>query len=113
MSAYKSSKNYFPFVLGNAFKNINYKITAYHNHYATYYNRTDYVPNWGYDYYGCYKGLKINCKQWPESDLEMVEATYNQYINEVPFLTYYITVSGHLEYNKYGNSMAKKNWTYV
>lgn len=112
-SAHKSSGNYFPFVLGNRFKQIGYKTTAYHNHTATYYMRHLSHPNYGYDYYACGRGLDINCRQWPESDLEMINATYNSYIMREPFLTYYVTVSGHLRYTRLGNSMAYKNWSYV
>ncbi|MDD2469379.1 MAG: sulfatase-like hydrolase/transferase [Bacilli bacterium] len=112
-SAHKSSGNYFPFVLGNSFKQIGYKTTAYHNHTATYYMRHLSHPNYGYDYYACGRGLDINCRQWPESDLEMINATYNSYIMREPFLTYYVTVSGHLRYTRLGNSMAYKNWSYV
>lgn len=112
-SSYQSRNNYFPFVLGNAFKKLGYKTTAYHNHSATYYYRTDYIPNWGYEYYACRKGLNINCKLWPESDLEMIDVTYNDYVNKSPFMTYYITVSGHLNYTRGGNAMVRKNWSYV
>lgn len=111
-STYKSYDNDMPFVLGNAFKNIGYKTTAYHNNLASYYKRNKSIPNFGYDYYACGRGLNINCKQWPESDLEMVDATYDQYMNNQPFLTYYITVSGHLRYNTY-NSMSRKHWDAV
>jgi hypothetical protein len=112
-SAYRSSSNYFPFVLGNAFKNIGYKTTAYHDHSATYYYRNLYIPNWGYDFYACKRGLDINCRIWPESDLEMIDKTYSSYINNELFMTYYITVSGHLRYTKSGNMMAYKNWDAV
>lgn len=43
----------------------------------------------------------------------MIEATYSSYINSDPFLTYYVTVSGHLNYTKTGNMIAYKNWSYV
>ena len=112
-SASRSSTNYFPFVLGNSFKKIGYKTTAYHNHSATYYDRDKSHPNFGYDFYACKRGLNINCKIWPESDLEMIDATYKSYIENDPFLTYYVTVSGHLNYTKSGNMMAYKNWSYV
>lgn len=112
-SSKRSSNNYFPFVLGNSFKKIGYKTTAYHNHTATYYNRDLSHPNFGYDYYACGRGLNINCKQWPESDLEMIETTYKAYSKTEPYLTYYITVSGHLRYTRIGNMMAYKNWSYV
>jgi phosphoglycerol transferase MdoB-like AlkP superfamily enzyme len=108
-----SSSNYFPYVLGNAFKSIGYQALAYHNHKGAYYSRDLYIPNWGYNYKACKMGLDINCRQWPESDLEMVDATYKEFVSKEPFLTYYITVSGHLNYTKLGNSMVKKNWDYV
>lgn len=111
-SAYRSSNNYYPFVVGNAFNKLGYKTNAYHDHTATYYHRDMYVPNWGYDYYACKRGLDINCHIWPESDLEMINASYDDYINNTPFATYYVTVSGHLQYNTY-NSMAVKNWDAV
>ena len=57
-------------------------------------------------------GLKINSKIWPESDLEMINATFDEYKDKKPFLTYYVTVSGHLLYNE-NNCMAVKNWSYV
>jgi phosphoglycerol transferase MdoB-like AlkP superfamily enzyme len=53
----------------------------------------------------------MNCKHWPNSDLEMIEATYYDYVNENTknFATYYMTISGHLNYNFPGNNMASKN----
>ena len=51
---------------------------------------------------------------WPESDIEMIKATTNDYINsDKPFMTYYMTVSGHLDYTKEGNSIVSKNWDLV
>lgn len=108
----RSSDKYYPFVLGNSMKAIGYKTTAYHNHTATYYYRNLSHPNFGYEYIACNRGLDINCKQWPESDLEMINATYDDYMDSAPFHTYYVTVSGHLRYNTY-NSMAIKNWDAV
>ncbi len=112
-SMYRSSENSMPFVLGNLFNNIGYKSTAYHNGQATYYRRHLSHPNLGYDYYACGRNLDINCKLWPQSDLEMINATAGSYINrDQPFLTYYLTISGHLRYNKY-NAIATKNWDLV
>jgi phosphoglycerol transferase MdoB-like AlkP superfamily enzyme len=68
----------------------------------------------GYDYYACGRGLiGVDCNVWPESDLELIDATVDDYINDIPFHTYYITVSGHLGYSKGGNYMVKRNWNYV
>ena len=50
---------------------------------------------------------------WPESDLEMIDLTTADYMGSEPFHAYYMTVSGHLEYNFYGNSMAAKNQALV
>ncbi len=47
--------------------------------------------------------------QWPRSDLEMMELTIAEFIDKEPFHVYYLTVSGHLEYNFIGNAMAIKN----
>ena len=41
-------------------------------------------------------GLNINCKSWPQSDIEMIDKTYSDYMaSDEPFLAYYMTVSGH------------------
>lgn len=46
---------------------------------------------------------------WPQSDLEMMQATLADYINQPRFHAYYMTVSGHMQYTFLGNSMASKN----
>ena len=38
----------------------------------------------------------------------MIDATFDDYINEDKFLVYYATVSGHMDYN-WGNYIANKN----
>ena len=51
---------------------------------------------------------------WPASDLDMIDVTVDDYINsDTPFMTYYVTVSGHMGYKFSGNSMARKNKEYV
>ena len=67
----------------------------------------------GYNYKACYHGLNINCGIWPQSDVEMMQASINDYINEDHFITYYMTVSGHLQYTYNGNTIATKNKKYV
>jgi phosphoglycerol transferase MdoB-like AlkP superfamily enzyme len=107
-SFYRSGRNDMPFALGNQFKKLGYKAKAYHNHTYTYYKREISHPNMGYDFKAVGNGLEIS-KTWPESDLEMIEATAEEYIGQQPFHTYYMTVSGHMMYNFDGNYMAKKN----
>lgn len=107
-----SYKNYQPFSLGNMFSDIGYKSKAFHNHTATYYDRYKSHPNLGYEFFAVGRGLNINSKIWPESDLEMIEVSTDMFFRKDPFYTYMITVSGHLEYSKY-SAMANKNWNYV
>lgn len=107
-----SGKNYMPFVMGNQLGKLGYTTKAYHNHSYKYYKRDISHPNMGYDYKGVGNGLKIS-NTWPESDLEMIEVTAGEYINSQPFHTYYMTVSGHLNYSYTGNFIARKNKDYV
>lgn len=108
ISFYKSGSNAMPFTLGHQFNNIGYSTRAYHNHTYTYYKRHISHPNMGYDYKGVGNGLEVT-ESWPESDLEMIEATLPEYIDDQPFHTYYMTVSGHMNYTFHGNQMSTKN----
>lgn len=112
-SFYRSSNIYMPFGVGNVFKREGYStVNAYHDHTYTYYNRDESHPNLGFDkYIGCGNGLEelINCKTWPESDVEMINATVDDYISSDNFMTYYMTVSGHLNYTFTGNYISYKN----
>ena len=111
-SFYVSGKNYMPFCLGNQLKKLGYGTKAYHNHSYTYYHRDVSHPNMGYDFKAVGNGLNIK-KTWPESDVEMIEKTTDEYLGTEPFHTYYMTVSGHLQYTFGGNAMAAKNKAFV
>ncbi len=108
----KSGSNYMPFAMGNQFRQLGYTTKAYHNHTYTYYKRDVSHPNLGYDYKGVGNGLEVK-KSWPESDLEMIDVTFDEYAGQQPFHSYYMTVSGHMNYNFFGNHMASKNKKYV
>lgn len=103
-----SAKNDMPFAMGNQLSAAGYLTKAYHNHSYTYYNRDESHPNLGYDFIAKGHGLNIKT-QWPESDVEMMEQTVPTYDAKEPFHIYYMTVSGHLEYNFGGNAMAAKH----
>lgn len=107
----KSSKISMPYGIGNIFKKYGYVTYGFHNHNYKYYDRNKSHKNIGLTYYGCGNGLekKMNCKHWPNSDKEMIDATTNYYIDNDKFMTYYMTVSGHLNYNFNGNNMAYRN----
>lgn len=91
--------------LGNMFGKLGYLTNAYHNHWYAYYDRDKTHPSMGYNYKGRGNGLNV-MEQWPESDLEMMELSLPEYVEKEPFHIYYMTVSGHMEYNFAGNRMA-------
>lgn len=91
---------------------------AYHNNTLSYYDRHRTHPNLGYDF----KAISLGkCSEaewgdqlftvehpnaWPASDYEMMVSTMEEYVNEERFHVYYMTVSGHMNYNFAGNRMA-------
>ncbi len=107
------------FALGNQFSRIGYDTYAFHNHTYDYYSRDKSHPNMGYEYIAIGNGLEkapINelgdtiKGGWPRSDHEMALATLPYYINsDKPFHVYYMTVSGHANYNFGGNKMSAKH----
>ena len=102
-------------MIGKQLQDLGYFSAAYHNHSYTYYDRHETHINIGYDTFtGMRNGLEKGVKeQWPQSDLEMMEFTVEQYINQQPFSVYYMTVSGHCLYNTAGNAMCRKNYDAV
>lgn len=100
--------NYMPFAFGNQFNALDYSSYAFHNHTYTYYNRNLSYPTMGYDYYAKGNGLDVT-DTWPESDLEMIDLATPMFVDDDQFHVYFLTVSGHLEYNFTGNMMAAKN----
>lgn len=112
----KVEGNYMPYSYANVFKSLGYTTHAYHDHSATYYDRDSYIRGMGYDSYlarGTGLEKRMDCSHWPNSDLDMINVTVDDYINDDKFLAYYMTVSGHLEYNTGGNYIANKNWDLV
>ena len=97
--------------IGKQLQKQGYHTAAYHNHLHDYYARHLTHTSYGYDtFMGMYSGMEEGVKyRWPESDLEMMEFTVDQYIDKQPFCIYYMTVSGHCGYNFQGNAMSKKN----
>lgn len=115
LTKWKSGENTFNYGLATSFQNKGYNTYAYHAHDGYFQNRYKYLKSLGFDSFkACNMNLDINCNMWPESDIEMINATVDDYINsESPFMVYYMTVSGHLDYDKESNSIVTKNWSLV
>ena len=112
LDVWKNGGLYFPYTIATKFKEEGYDVAAYHNWKYTFYKRDITMKELGFDkFIGCQNGLEkgVNCNTWPPSDIEMIDTTINDYIDKDKFVTYYITVSGHAEYNFDGNMMALKN----
>ena len=103
-----SMDNYVPYCLGNMFSSIGVPARAYHNNYATFYNRINTHTNMGYEFKAIDFGLDME-KGHPASDLEMFQKTVDEYINEKQFHAYYMTYSGHAPYNFDTNQMCIQN----
>lgn len=110
--------NAMPFSLPAFFSLEGVNSYAFHNNTLSYYDRHLSHPNLGYNFMASKLGdldeavwggqvfEMENAKYWPASDLNMMEATMPMYINEERFHVYYMTVSGHMNYNFSGNKMS-------
>ena len=100
--------NYLPFCLGNALKGMGYQAWGYHDYIGDFYNRNITHANMGYTFKAADSGLAMKI-DWPSSDLETMEASVDDYINSgEPFHAYYMTFSGHYQYN-WDTAMSAKN----
>lgn len=112
---WRNGKNSYEWGIGNRFKDMGYNTYAYHDNQYDFQNRNQYLKSIGLDnYLGCGNGLetRIDCTVWPQSDVDMINSTVDDYINDDKFFVYYATVSGHMDYN-YGNYIANKNKSFV
>ncbi|HBE09208.1 MAG TPA: phosphoglycerol transferase [Lachnospiraceae bacterium] len=92
-----------------------YYCTGYHNNDYTYYDRDVSHTNMGLTWYGVGNGweperYENGTQLWPQSDLRMIQTTFDEYKDCEPFHTYYLTVSGHVMYNFGGNAMAERHY---
>ncbi|MBE5940368.1 MAG: hypothetical protein E7266_08215 [Lachnospiraceae bacterium] len=104
------------FTLAKQLNRLQYSSYAYHNGSdPKYYDRHISHPNFGYEWRPAKEWYELEKKEngsiyWPQSDLHMIENTIGDYLNVVsPFNVYYLTVSGHVQYNFSGNAMSIKN----
>lgn len=104
-----------PYTYGNMFQKKEYKTYAYHNYDYDYYKRDEYFEVTGYQsYLAKGNGLeeRMDFTNNPASDYEMVKVTMEDYLEDEHFLAYYVTMSGHMNYDK-TNAIVRKNWEKV
>lgn len=108
-----SLRNELPFTLGNAFSSqLGVTCRGYHNYTGDYYSRALTHPNMGYQMKFNHDGMELE-SYWPNSDLEMMEQSVDDYIHEKQFHAYYMTFSGHYQYSKSTNAMVARNYDRV
>ena len=116
-SSMKKTKTYNNYTtMGSQLNRLGYYGKMFHNNSYTYYDRDQTHVNLGYSdgYMGYGNGMEeYITKQWPESDLEMIDATVPMYIDKQPFNIYYMSVSGHSTYTYDSNAMSRKHWDEV
>ena len=112
MSFSLSANNYEPFTLARLAEKAGMTAVGYHNNYGTFYNRIQTHTNMGYDFKAIGYGLDVE-KGFPTSDLKMMEASVDDYLDQEPFHAYYMTYSGHAEYTRDENEMSDQNWDLV
>ncbi len=103
------------FSMANTLKRMGYSCYGFHDNDYTYYDRNITHPALGYEWIASGNGLEYQTDEygqdiWPQSDLVMLEETFDKYTKDQPFHLYYLTVSGHVPYG-YGaaNAMSEKN----
>lgn len=117
----RSSDISMPYTLAKYFLEDGATATAYHNNSLSYYDRYRSHPNLGYEWrasklgdlseaeWGSHVFQMEDAGAWPSSDYNMMVATLPEYINQDYFHVYYMTISGHMNYNFAGNKMSSKN----
>ena len=104
----ESADNYLPFCLGNALGEQGYETYAYHNYYGSFYDRYITHPNMGYEFKSVGMGLNLPASN-PYSDHDMMKESMKDFIrSNKPFHAYYMTYSGHYQYD-WTNDMSAKH----
>jgi len=108
-------QTWLPFALGNQFNALGIEARAYHNHDYDFYVRYLSHPNMGYFFRApgaptttTTSDLPVE-RTWFASDYEMARLAVDDFINMPRFHAYFMTVSGHLNYNFNTNDMAYRH----
>lgn len=131
-----AGNNYWPFTLANQLNKSGYTSLAFHANSSTYYKRNLSHPALGYNFIAGGTGIEDltdsngnsfknndrghsfkesdnSIKPWPPSDEFTAQVTINSFIDKQPFNVYYMTISGHANYNWGRNSMSKLHRTEI
>ncbi len=97
---YEYDNNSYKQTLAESFKQLGYKAYAFHNNYAEYYNRDVVFKNYGYKFHDA---TVLGFENFIE-DSKISESLAYISIGADPFISYWISVSGHQPYelNTYG-----------
>ncbi len=98
-----------PYLLPRLLKKMNYSTYAYHNYFGYYNYRKKYFStlNFNTTRY-CQDGFNMYCDRFHGSDMDMMEQSIGDFINQERFFAYYITLSGHGSYDD-SNFVATKH----
>lgn len=98
-----------PYILPRILKNYNYKTYVYHDYVGYYNRRSTYFETLNFDGHRyCNEGITTRCEFFHGSDMDMMDQTIDDFINQDKFYTYYITLSGHGSYDA-SNYVAEKH----
>jgi len=116
-SSFKETAEHYNYMtIASQLDRLGYYGKAFHNNSYTYYSRHLTHVNLGYSdgFMGYGNGMENYVKNtWPQSDADMIAGTLPTYIDKQPFNVYYMSVSGHSNYDRMGNSMTFKHWDRV
>lgn len=107
------------FTAGRQSKRLGYAVKGWCSTSPTESDRNLSFPNMGYDWHGSGTGYTAELNEssglalWPQSDIQLIDQSFDTYVSKEPFMTYYITSSGHAEYNFSENAMAMRNQAQV
>lgn len=103
------------FTLGEQLSQQGYRTLACYNYSYLYDGRDQSYPNMGYEWIASGNGFEPELDAesglalWPQSDLKMVNDTFEKYCDQEPFHVTYVTNSGHVNYSFEKNAMSARN----
>jgi|GEM_PF-2744905 len=97
------AENTYSVSMVNSFENKGYHSYYFHDYFGSFYHRKDAIGGLGYDNISFVEEMNIDVEQGMmemPKDVDMINASFEMYDFEEPFITYYTTVSGHQKYER-------------